>query len=106
MAVIDVLCRKLNISSPTEAETLLLQDFLDDAKAAILRKAYPFDPQITELPSYYETIQVDIAVYLYEKQGTGGELSRTENGVSVKYESGGIPLSLLRGVIPQAGIPQ
>ena len=82
--------------------------FLEMAKQAILNKAFPFVPE-TELPAAvpnrYQNLQVEIAVYLLNKRGAEGETLHNENGINRSYESGSIPKSMLKQVVPFCGVP-
>lgn len=80
--------------------------YLKLAGSKICRKAYPFDPTVMEVPEAYAMTQVEIAVYLLNKRGAEGETAHNENGIYRTYEDGDVPASLLRGVVPMAGVPQ
>ena len=82
------------------SEDATLTAYLKLAGQKIIDKAYPFDKTITEVPSEYAVLQCEIAQYLYNKQGAEGETSHSENGINRTYESGGVPDSMLKGVIP------
>lgn len=78
--------------------------YLSLARDKICRRAYPFDPSVTEVPEKYQFLQIEIAVYLLNKRGGEGETSHSENGISRTYESGDVPASMMRQVVPMAGI--
>lgn len=78
--------------------------YLKLAGSKICRRAYPFDPAVTEVPEQYQFLQVEIAVYLLNKRGAEGQTGHTENGISRSYESGDVPASMLRQVVPMAGV--
>lgn len=78
--------------------------YLGMAGNKICRKAFPFDPTVTEVPEQYGFTQVEIAVYLLNKRGAEGETAHSENGISRSYEDGDVPPSLLRQIIPMAGV--
>ena len=93
----------LGISDTSEDGLLLV--LLNDSEQIVLRRLFPFGrPNYEALDNYTDKI-VDIAIYKYNRRGGEGEISRTENGISVSYESGGIPLSYLKDIIPFAGVP-
>lgn len=77
--------------------------YLGVAGNRICRKAYPFDPSVREVPREYGYTQVEIAVYLLNKRGNEGLLAHSENGYSDTFESGDVPASMLRSVIPVCG---
>lgn len=78
--------------------------YLKIAGNKICRKAYPFDPAVTEVPEQYSLLQVEIAVYLLNKRGAEGQTGHTENGISRSYESGDVPTSMLRQIVPMCGV--
>lgn len=78
--------------------------YLGIAGNKICRKAYPFDPTVTEVPEQYHFLQVEIAVYLLNKRGAEFETSHSENGISRTYENGDVPSSMLRQIIPMCGV--
>lgn len=82
----------------------VLLAYLDIAGREIIRRAYPFKNDITEVPEKYNTLQCEIATYLLNKRGAEGETSHSENGISRSYENAGIPESMLKSVIPFCGV--
>lgn len=78
--------------------------YLGLAGNKICRKAFPFDPTVTEVPEQYGFTQVEIAVYLLNKRGAEGETSHSENGISRSYEDGDVPPTMLRQIVPMAGV--
>lgn len=74
--------------------------YLRIAGNRICRRAYPFDPTVQEVPKEYGYTQVEIAVYLLNKRGSEGLLAHSENGYSDTFESGDVPSSMLRNIIP------
>lgn len=86
-----------------ESNTDVLSVYLHLAKNAILERAYPYKT-VDTVPEKYEMLQIEIASYLINKRGAEGETSHSENGVSRSYESGDIPASLLRRIVPMAGV--
>ncbi len=89
--------------SGTDEDALLLT-LLSISAQKILDRAYPYDPTVTEVPTRYETKQVEIAVYLYNKRGAEGQISHSENGISRTYESADVPESLMKGITPYVGV--
>ena len=89
--------------SGTDEDALLLT-LLSISAQKILDRAYPYDPTVTEVPARYETKQVEIAVYLYNKRGAEGQLVHNENGINRTYESADVPESLMRGITPFVGV--
>ena len=92
-----------------ETADSVLSVYLDLAQDVILGRLYPFGYDtgtIIEVPSPYEVTQVNIAAYLLNKRGAEGEKAHKENGVDRTYEDGGVPASMLRGVVPLAKVPE
>ena len=89
---------RLKILIPDENNDGLLQELLAQAEDAIKqRRRTP-----TELPleSQYFSLQIEIAVFLYNKLGAEGEKTHSENGVNRGYENAHIPDSMLNSVVP------
>jgi len=84
----------------------MLSDYLELAGTVVTRKAYPFNPEITEVPVIYQMFQLEIAAYLVNKIGAEGQLSHNENGISRTYEAASVPQSMLRHIIPLAKVPR
>lgn len=75
-----------------------LQLMLDRAESVIKHRRNwpdeePMEPRWNEL-------QIQIALFLWNKQGAEGETQHTENGVSRSYENADIPVSLLNDITP------
>lgn len=85
-------------------DTAILDAYIQQAGDAVLRHAYPYDDSQTTVPDKYQRVQADIAVYMINKRGAEGESSHSENGVSRVYEDGDIPPTLLRRIMPVAGV--
>lgn len=82
----------------------VLFTYLTLAGRKIIARAFPFDPEVTEVPSRYEFLQCEIAAYLLNKRGAEGQTAHSENGISRSYESADVPESLLGAVTPMAGV--
>lgn len=87
-----------------ESENELLLMYLKDAESAILNRLYPMDDTHLTLPVRYESRQIEIAVFLYNKRGAEGEVSHSENGIGRSYENGSIPESMLSDIIPYGSV--
>ena len=95
------------ITEPAESdewsdENLLA--FLTIAGQKIIRRAFPYDDTITDVPNRYAVLQCEIAAFLLNKRGAEGETSHSENGISRAYENGDVPTSLLNQVVPFCGV--
>lgn len=86
-----------------EADEEVLSTYLTLAKDVVISHAYPFGGA-EEVPTKYDTTHVEIAAYMVNKRGAEGEKAHSENGVSRTYENGDIPTSLLRRIVPVAGV--
>ena len=91
----------LGEEAPSNEELITL---LLITKGAILNARYPLGEwQEEEVPTRYEHIQLLMCVALFNKKGAEGQTSHSENGITRQYETGDIPHSLLKQIIPMAG---
>ena len=104
MTQLETLKKLLEITDDNEDE--LLSEYLLSAKEVILNRLYPFGIPTTvdDVPSIYTKLQIQIAQYLYLKEGAEGEKTHNENGVNRSYESGFVPESMLSQITPYARI--
>ena len=84
----------------------VLSTYLKLAGRKIIARAYPYDPDITDVPAQYDTLQCEIAAYMLNKRGAEGQTSHTENGITRQYENADVPSSMLKMVTPHCGIPK
>ena len=87
-----------------EKDEEVLFTYLSIAGSKVLRRAYPYDDTVTEVPDRYAYTQLEIAVYLMNKRGAEGQTAHSENGISRSYEDGDVPTSLLREIVPCASL--
>ena len=87
-----------------ESDESTVSAYLAMAGSKICRRAFPFDHTVSEVPEQYGYLQAEIAVYLLNKRGAEGESSHSENGISRSYEGGDVPPSMLRQIVPMAGV--
>lgn len=88
-----------------ETNAATLSTYLLLAKQAVLLRLYPYkDSSEDEVPAKYHGVQVEIAAFMLNKRGAEGEKAHSENGITRSYESGDIPDSLLRRIVPMAGV--
>lgn len=99
----DEKLNKLRIMVGEESEEILAL-YLDIAGNKIIRKAYPYDESVSEVPAKYEHLQLEIATYLLNKRGAEGELTHSENGISRSYANADVPASMLDIVVPRCGV--
>ena len=97
-------------SMTEETDNDVLSTYLTLAKGVVLSRAYPYSEEDTvpakydTVPAKYDTVHVEIAAYMLNKRGAEGETAHSENGVSRSYEDGDIPPTLLRRILPMAGV--
>ena len=89
----------------SEADDAIVTAYLSIAADAVIRRAYPMEDGVTEVPSKYHMIQCEAAAYFLQKRGAEGEVSHSENGNSRTYESGDLPASLARLITPFCHVP-
>lgn len=94
------------LDKTTTEEDGLIQDYLTIAREVILYRIHPFKPILPEeeIPTTYHILQCRIAVDLYNKRGAEGEIAHGENGINRTYESANVSKSLLKEIIPKAGV--
>ena len=80
------------------ADDQKLQLMLDRAENAIKHRRNWPDEEPME--SRWNELQVQVALFLWNKQGAEGEKEHVENGVSRCYENADIPSSLLNDITP------
>lgn len=81
----------------------VLSTYLMLAGKKILAKAYPYNPEIEEVPTQYEYLQVEIAAYMLDKRGAYGQITHSENGIQRQYENADVPYSMLKTITPYCG---
>ena len=82
----------------------VLSTYLTLAGGKIIAKAFPYDTKVTEVPSQYHYLQIEIAAYMLNKRGAEGQLVHTENGITRQYESADVPESMLKSITPFCGV--
>ena len=87
----------------SDTEEVLLA-YLNIAGRKIVNRAYPYDTDVTEVPTRYDFLQCEIAAYLLNKRGAEGQIGHSENGISRSYESADVPESMLGTVTPMVGV--
>ena len=87
-----------------EKDEDVLSSFLDIAAEKIMNRCYPFGSEGRRIPARYDHLQIEIAMYLYNKQGAEGETAHNENGINRSYESASVPESMLAEVTPYASV--
>ena len=87
----------------SDTEEVLLA-YLNIAGGKIISRAYPYDHEVTEVPTRYEFLQCEIAAYLLNKRGAEGQLIHSENGISRTYGSADVPTAMLNAITPVVGV--
>lgn len=101
----DLLAKlKIYLKITNNDEDNLLSLLLETAGNKLLERLYPYDSSKTVVPVRYQTKQIEIALFLYNKQGAEGQTSHNENGINRTYENADIPESLLQGITPFVGV--
>lgn len=87
----------------SDTEEVLLT-YLNIAGSKIISRAYPYNPEVTEVPVRYEYLQCEIAAYLLNKRGAEGQLIHSENGISRSYGSADVPSAMLNAITSVVGV--
>lgn len=95
-------CRAIgNMSDTVRFKDEVLSAFLSLAEDVVLQRMFPFGYEDgTVVPAKYERKQCEIAVYLYNRQGSEGETYHSENGINRTYASADVPADMLKGIVP------
>jgi len=99
---LDMLKVLVGITDTTDDAALAV--FLTLSARKILSRAYPYDPTVVVVPVQYDTLQCEIAAYLWNKRGAEGQTAHTENGINRQYENADVPSSMLKSVTPFCGV--
>ena len=84
----------------------VLSTYLKLAGRKIINRAYPYDSDVTAVPTKYGTLQCEIAAYMLNKRGAEGQTMHTENGITRQYGDADVPPSMLKEIVPHCGIPK
>lgn len=87
-----------------EQDDDLLSKYLYLAGRKIILRAFGDTATVTEVPSVYDSVQLEIAVYMLNKRGAEGQTAHSENGVIRTYGSADVPESLLACITPYARV--
>lgn len=83
----------------------LFNALLEAAKGIILEVRFPCSSDYHEdVEEMYHSLQVSIALELYNKMGAEGQLSHSENKISRTYSSGDVSLALISRITPKCGV--
>lgn len=103
-AKLAMLKTMVGIATSDKSEDVTLAVYLSLSANKILLRAFPYDDTQTTVPARYETLQCEIAAYLWNKRGAEGELSHNENSINRSYESADVPESLMSRITPKVGV--
>lgn len=92
------------ISLTGESNESLLTTLLSIAETKVLARLYPFDDEKSIVPNRYQKNVLEIAVYLYNRRGSEGELVHDEGDIRRSYASASIPEAMFAGIIPYCGV--
>ena len=94
------------VENDEAATDAVVSVYLDKARAAILRRLYPWGQWTDEttVPLKYEMLQCELASRYFLKRGSEGEYIHDENGVNRHYNSANDE-DLLQEVVPYAFVP-
>jgi len=95
---------RLKIRITDNVSDMELEDILESAKAVILSRRFPFGDQPLEIEDKYKDLQIRIAMEMYNRQGTEGQTSHSENGISRNYSGASVSEELLREITPKVGV--
>lgn len=83
-----------------EQDEGVLSTYLYLAGRKIILRAFGNGVEVTEVPAVYDSVQLEIAVYMLNKRGADYEQSHGENGVSRVWGESDVPESLLACITP------
>ena len=89
-----------------EPDTAILTNCLSLATEIASNKVFPFgadDKTKERVLSRYQFVICEIAAYLADKNGAYGETTHNENSVERTYETGGVPNSIMKKLVPFCG---
>ena len=90
------------VGADAESDAPSLLAYVTLAGQKILNRMNPFGYNDDEtVPTKFDSLQCEIAAYLWNKRGAEGQTSHSENGISRGYESGDVPESLMRQITPK-----
>lgn len=98
---------KLKLYIPETENDQLLEMILEDAEELILSRRFPFrkDGEDYVLEDQFMSLQVKIAVEMFNKLGAEGETQHTENGVMRVWEKANVSENLLSCIVPKCTVP-
>jgi len=97
---VSQLSRMKSLLGNVQESDEVLDFYLENAKDIIcdLRDS-------NEVEAKYLTVQVKMAIELYNKRGAEGEIAHSENGINRSYEKADISDSLMNQITPMVKTP-
>lgn len=87
-----------------EQDENVLSTYLFLAGRKIILRAFGDTTTIEEVPSQYDSVQLEISVYMLNKRGAEGQTSHGENGISRTWGGADVPEELLASITPYARV--
>lgn len=95
----------LKVFIPENEDGNIINACLELAKSTILNKRFPYlDKKPTEVEDQYKSLQIEMAIEIYNKIGAEGETAHSENGISRTYENTGVSQHLIDKIVPFCGV--
>ena len=99
---VDGIKRVVGVGSPTTDDLAMIEFCATYAESVIKnRRGQTIDE---DLEPIYQPLAITMGVYLYLKRDMFGVIGASENGVSVNYETGDIPLSMINQITPKVKV--
>lgn len=99
-------CNLAGVTSGSDDATLIESAYLPAAQSAVLNLRNPFssDPDAQAWESRYDSLQCEIAAFLFSKRGAEGETTHNENGVNRSWANDGLPKYLIQRIVPRGKV--
>jgi len=101
--IIDTIAESIlawcGVDDPTQAQRSVAVMASEAARDVI--RHYRGQAKTDAIEDEYETLAIEMGVYLYEKRGVDGTTAFTENGVTRSFEAGSIPASMVSKITPK-----
>lgn len=87
-----------------EQDDDVLSTYLYLAGQKIILRAFGDATSCQNVPAQYDSVQLEIAVYMLNKRGAEGQTSHGENGISRTWGGADVPEELLASITPYARV--
>lgn len=87
-----------------EQDENVLSTYLYLAGQKIILRAFGDATSCQNVPAQYESVQLEIAVYMLNKRGAEQQTSHSENGISRTWGGADVPEELLAAITPYARV--